>query len=71
LWVSSIRKANRRGARENALAWQMYHESQARSHEYTLRMLVSHHRAEAEKYRRMLEAGDVPEPELKLAAGVL
>jgi hypothetical protein len=53
-YVGSVRRYRARWQEENRAAWQEYHQGQAACHRTVLESLVSHHEAEAERYRDRL-----------------
>jgi hypothetical protein len=54
LWKASVRAYTARRREEMRAAWQEYHQGQAACHRTVLESLVSHHEAEAERYRDRL-----------------
>jgi hypothetical protein len=54
LWKASVRAYTARRREEMRAAWQEYHQGQAARHRTVLESLVSHHEAEAERYRDRL-----------------
>jgi hypothetical protein len=54
LWKESVRAYAARRREEMRAAWQEYHQGQAARHRTVLESLVSHHEAEAERYRDRL-----------------
>ena len=53
-YMESVRRYNARRREEMRAAWQEYHQGQAVRHRTVLESLVSHHEAEAERYRDRL-----------------
>ena len=53
-YMESVRRYTARRREEMRAAWQEYHQGQAARHRTVLESLVSHHEAEAERYRDRL-----------------
>ena len=70
LWHASVRRDARERYRKNAQARLEYHQRQLQAHERTLGELMAFHLGEAERFRRMIEDDDIPEPDLKLGPGM-
>jgi hypothetical protein len=69
MWAESVRRFYQNKHHQHARAWYEHHERQLRCHEATFGVLVSHHKAERDRYARILglvgeyERDDGPPPE--------
>ena len=68
-WQSSVMRFHTKRYHANCEEWAQYHEEQARRLSVTNEALVSRHREQAAKYRRMIANGSVPQGNLGLRPG--
>ncbi len=54
LYAESVRRFHKNRHHQNAKAWYDHHDRQLRGHEVTFGALVAHHRAERDRYARIL-----------------